>query len=405
MRENFFMKNSQTLTFRDAIKANTPTAFTSMIKPVGASCNLRCDYCYYLDKEILHSAGVISDELLEIFIKDYIESNDVNEITFCWHGGEPLLAGLPFYQRAIDLQNKYQAGKSILNTLQTNGTLIDEHWAQFFAANNFLVGVSIDGPEAIHNARRGNSFASVMRGIKAMQKAGAEFNTLSAVSSAAAGKGSEVYDFLKGIGSQFMQFLPVSEFLDNDRIAARNGKIADWSITSRDWGRFMIDIFERWVISDVGQIYVQLFDATLANTCGVRAGICSLNESCGDALIVEHTGDVYSCDHFVYPDYKLGNIAENSLKTMFRSRAQFKFGADKHTDLSPECLICEFRRLCHGECPKHRDKSGMSTLCEGYKMFFKFTRPYFEYMRSALESGQPAAIVIPFARNRMGLTF
>lgn len=397
------MKHNKTLTFRDAIKAGRSTAFVSMIKPVGSACNLRCTYCYYLDKEILHSKGVMSIELLEKYIQDYIGSNDVAEITFCWHGGEPLLAGLPFYCKALEFQAKYAAGKTIKNTLQTNGTLIDDNWARFFAANDFLIGISIDGPEAIHNARRGNSFAAAMRGVDCLKRASAQFNTLSAVSSASSGKALEIYDFLKGIGSQYMQFLPVSEFIEDDHIVARQGQIAAWSITGADWGRFMIDIFQQWVIADVGTIFVQLFDATLANHCGVRAGICSLGESCGDALIVEYTGDTYSCDHFVYPQYKLGNIAQDSLKKMFRSSAQFKFGADKHTGLNDDCIKCEFKHLCYGECPKHRDGSGMNSLCEGYKLFFKFTKPYFEFMRSALQAGQMAAMVIPFARQRMGL--
>lgn len=395
-------KNSSTLTFRDAVKVSSKSAFSAMVKPVGSACNLRCTYCYYLDKQLLHHKGVMSDEMLEKFVRDYIEGNEVDEVTFCWHGGEPLLAGLPFYERAMDLQTKYAGGKRIVNTLQTNGTMVDQRWAHFFAEHNFLVGISIDGPQAVHDARRGGSFAKAMQGVEAMQRAGAQFNTLSAVSDASAGRGVEIYRFLKSIGSQFMQFLPVSEFVEGDLIAARKGDMAPWSISARDWGRFMIDVFEEWVVQDVGRSYVQLFDATLANYCGVRAGICSLNESCGDALIVEYTGDTYSCDHFVYPEYRLGNLESSDLRTMFRSSAQFKFGADKHTGLHGDCLGCEFRRLCYGECPKHRDEQGVNMLCEGYKMFFKKTKPYFEVMRDALERGEQAAAVMPFARSRMG---
>lgn len=397
------MKNKKTLTFHDALKASSAsTAFSAMVKPVGSACNLRCSYCYYLDKEILHHHGVMSIELLEQFIKQYIEGNAVDEVTFCWHGGEPLLAGLPFYERALEFQAKYAGAKKITNTLQTNGTLVTDELAQFFAANDFLVGISIDGMEEVHNATRGNSWAKVMQGVECLKRNGAEFNTLSAVSSASAGRGVEIYRFLKSIGSRYIQFLPVQEFVQAGRIATA-GEVADFSIDARDWGRFCIDVFEDWVIGDVGEIFVQLFDATLANYCGVRAGICSLNESCGDALVVEYTGDTYSCDHFVYPEYRLGNISEQSLTQMFRSGSQFKFGADKHTGLHIDCTRCEYLKLCHGECPKHRDAQGLSALCEGYKMFFRFTRPYFEQMRDALVMERPASVVIPWARARMGL--
>ncbi|MEG0468068.1 MAG: anaerobic sulfatase maturase [Mucinivorans sp.] len=399
------MRNKKTITFSDALKAsNSSTAFSAMVKPVGSACNLRCTYCYYLDKEILHHRGVMSLEMLETFIKQYIEGNTVDEVSFCWHGGEPLLAGLPFYQRALELQAKYAGGKKIINTLQTNGTLITDEWAQFFAANDFLIGISIDGPQAVHQATRGNSFARAMRGVECLQRADAQFNTLSAVSSASAGRGVEIYRFLKSIGSRYIQFLPVQEFKDGDLIVQPGkGAVADYSISASDWGRFNIDVFEEWVTGDVGETFVQLFDATLANYCGVRAGICSLNESCGDALVVEYTGDTYSCDHFVYPEYRLGNIATDSLQKMFRSSRQFNFGAAKHTTLHEDCVRCEFLRLCHGECPKHRDESGLSSFCEGYKMFFRFTRPYFEFMRDALGQERPASTVISYARSRMGI--
>lgn len=396
------MRQRKTVTFRDAIKNTAPSAFSAMVKPVGSACNLRCSYCYYLDKETLHSRGVMSVELLEKFVKDYIQGNQVDQVTFCWHGGEPLLAGLPFYEKALEFQKRYAGNKSIVNTLQTNGTLLTDEWAQFFTRNSFLIGISLDGPQDVHNATRGNSWAHVMRGVECLQRNNTEFNTLSAVSSASAGRAVEIYKFLKSIGSKYLQFLPVQEFVADNRIAT-SGMVADFSIDSRAWGRFMIDVFDHWVLCDVGEIFVQLFDATLANHCGVRAGICSLNESCGDALVVEYTGDTYSCDHFVYPEYRLGNIGQDDLCSMFRSGSQFRFGAGKHTALSADCVMCEFLHLCHGECPKHRNENGLSVLCEGYKMFFRYTKPYFLEMRRALELGQPASVVIPWARARMGL--
>ncbi|MEG2728805.1 MAG: anaerobic sulfatase maturase [Mucinivorans sp.] len=399
------MRNKKTITFTQAAKsASNSAAFSAMVKPVGSACNLHCAYCYYIDKEILHNRGVMSMEMLETFIRQYIEGNTVAEITFCWHGGEPLLAGLPFYRRALELQAKYAGDKKIINTLQTNGTLIDKEWATFFAANDFLVGISIDGPQEVHNATRGNSFASVMRGVECLQSADVQFNTLSAVSSVSAGRGVEIYRFLKSIGSRYIQFLPVQEFKEGSLIVApAKGTVADFSIEASQWGRFNIDVFEEWVVGDVGETFVQLFDATLANYCGVMAGICSLNESCGDALVVEYTGDTYSCDHFVYPEYRLGNIGERSLASMFSSAEQFRFGAAKYAALSADCLSCQFLNLCHGECPKHRDALGRSVLCEGYKMFFRFTRPYFEFMREGLSRERPASTVIPFARHRMGI--
>lgn len=396
-------KQRRTVTFSDALKATRAAAFSAMVKPVGSACNLRCAYCYYLDKELLHAKGVMSDQMLETFIKQYIEGNQVPEVTFCWHGGEPLLAGLDFYQKALDLQEQYRGDKKIINTLQTNGTKVTDEWAQFFAANNFLIGVSIDGPKEVHNATRGNSWDAAMRGVEALQRAGVEFNTLSAVSRYSVGRGAEIYAFLKSIGSQYHQYLPVAEFLDPDGHINYAGMPADFSISAADWGRFMVDIFDRWVVADVGRVFVQLFDSTLAGTCGVPAGVCSMNESCGDALVVEYTGEVYSCDHFVYPEYRLGNIEERSLSSMFRSGVQFRFGAAKHTGLSKRCTRCPWLHLCHGECPKHRNADGLSILCSGYEHFFGHTAEYFERMRDLLEQGLPPALVMGYARQRMGL--
>lgn len=396
-------RQKRSVTFSDALKTTRATAFSAMVKPVGSACNLRCAYCYYLDKELLHSKGVMSEELLEQFVQQYIGGNQVPEVTFCWHGGEPLLAGIDFYKKAIEYQEQYRGDKKIVNTLQTNGTKVTDEWAQFFAANEFLIGVSIDGPEAVHNATRGNSFGAAMRGVEALQRAGAQFNTLSAVSRHSVGRGAEIYHFLKSIGSKYHQYLPVAEFLDTQGRISHQGTAADFSISGADWGQFMVDIFDRWVVADVGQVFVQLFDSTLAGTCGVPAGVCSMNESCGDALVVEYTGEVYSCDHFVYPEYALGNIGQQSLASMFRSGRQFRFGANKHTGLSNKCTRCKWLHLCHGECPKHRDAAGLSLLCAGYERFFSHSAPYFVRMRDLLEQGLPPALVMGYARQKMGL--
>lgn len=400
----------KTLRFSAAIKSTAPTAFTTMVKPVGSKCNLLCNYCYYLDKEIQYPtpAKVMSIELLEEYTRQYIKGNDVPSVTFCWHGGEPLMAGLDFYEKAMEFQRKYARGKKIENTLQTNATLLTDDWARFFGENNFLLGVSIDGPREIHDANRLTrgaepTFDKVLAGIEKLQRAHAEFNTLSAVSAASAGHGIEIYRFCKSIGSRFMQFLPVVEHTKQVAGYPREvicspedveSHLASWSISARDYGYFLTDIFDDWVKKDVGNYYVQMFDATLAGWCGVRAGVCSMNETCGDALVVEHNGDVYSCDHFVYPEYRLGNINENELKTMFRSRAQFEFGAAKSSSLPQKCNSCAWQHLCHGECPKHRFGDQVNALCSGLQHYYRHTAAAMEYMRDCIKQGVPPSNVM-----------
>lgn len=420
------MKRKRTLTYGDALKKSRPVAFGAMLKPIGSVCNLDCNYCYYLDKERLSPSGIktMSLDLLEEFTQQYIKSNDVPVVSFCWHGGEPLMAGKEFFRRAIELQNKYKGDKRIENSIQTNGTLLDAEWCDFFAQNNFLVGLSIDGPEAIHNANRmdrqgSGSFRRTLHGLELLRNGGVEFNTLSAVGAASTGHGREIYRFLKSLGSRYMQFLPVVEYVKNvdgyPRAVIANPNDADahraeWSISSRDYGRFMNDIFDDWVVGDVGNYYVQLFDATLAGWCGVQPGLCAFCESCGDALVVEHNGDVYSCDHFVYPEYKLGNIATDHLRSMFESPEQFRFGVAKRETLPSLCHSCRYRHLCNGECPKHRfsrcegdEHEAVNDLCQGLMSFYKHTEPYMLQMRTLLEAQQPASLVIPWARARMGL--
>lgn len=400
------------LTFADALKRSRPVAFSTVVKPVGAACNLRCAYCYYLDKEAQYEArpAVMSDDLLEEYVAQHIEANDVAEVEFCWHGGEPLIAGVDFYRRAVALQQKYRGEKIVNNTLQTNALLLTDEFCDFFAENNFLLGVSIDGVESLHDAMRRTAggeatFAKVMRGIEKLHRKGVEFNTLSAVSSLSEGRGGQTYRFLKSIGSRFMQFLPVVEYRNQGLIVppGGEGERMEWSVSARGYGRFLKDVFDEWVVQDVGQYYVQMFDATLAGWCGVRPGICSFCESCGDGLVVEHNGDVYSCDHFVYPEYRLGNIGRDDLRTMATSGAQFAFGLNKRNGLPPVCERCEWLHLCHGECPKHRFEGGVNSLCEGLGSFFKYTKPYMEFMRQCIDQGNAPSMVIQYARRRMGL--
>lgn len=419
------MKSKDIFTFRDAEKQAGPVAFSTMLKPAGSACNLDCHYCYYLDKAVQYGGrqAVMSDELLELYVKQYICANEVDTVQFCWHGGEPLLLGVDFYRRAMEFQRKYADGKRIENTLQTNGTLVDEAWCDLFASNNFLVGVSLDGPEDIHDAFRLTkggkpTFARVMETVRMFERSGVEFNTLSVVNRRCEGRGAEIYRFFRDtVHSKYMQFLPAVEhvvdkpgfhrplIVSPDREGAR---VAEWSVTAEGYGRFLCDVFDQWVVGDVGRYYVQMFDASLAQWCGVQPGVCSMGETCGDALVVEHNGDVYSCDHFVYPEYKLGNIAQTPLDEIYRTAKRREFGLNKRNTLPTECLRCKFYFACRGECPKHRfdrgaDGSPKNSLCEGLKIYFRHVEPYMKYMRDLLSKQQAPAWVMPFARKRMGL--
>ncbi len=418
------MDRKKTLTLADAWKKSRPTAFSTMVKPIGSRCNLDCSYCYYLDKADMYAGPqpTMSYELLEEYIRQYIAANDVDVVTFAWHGGEPLLAGLDWFRHAMELQQKYAGNKRIENTLQTNGTLLDDDWCAFFHEHQFLIGISLDGPRDIHDSCRLNkggqpTFDKVMRGVELMAKHGVEYNTLSTVNRKSEGRGVEVYRFLKSIGSHYMQFLPVLEYTKAVEGARRpyivpphtpGSSLAEWSVTAKGFGQFMNDVFDDWVIGDVGTYFVQLFDVALAQWAGVQPGLCSFCETCGDALVVEHNGDVFACDHFVYPDYKLGNISERTLSAIYGSKEQFRFGIDKRNGLPTQCLRCKYYFACRGECPKHRfdtaanGESGLNALCEGYRTFFSHVEPYMKYMAALLAEKQAPALVMPWARLRMG---
>ena len=398
----------------DVAKMRRAPAFGTMIKPIGSACNLDCHYCYYRDKSEIYANSMprMSEELLEVYIRQYIEGVSQQNVSFCWHGGEPLMAGLPFFRKAMELQKMYSAGKDIENTLQTNGILINEEWCRFFKDNNFLIGLSLDGPEDIHDAFRRDcggapTFSRVMHAVELMKRHEVDFNILSTVNARSEGRGAEVYRFLSSI-NRYMQFLPVVEY-----VRLRPGKrplivspdeedavTAPWSVSAKGYGQFMCDVFDVWVKYDVGRCFVQLFDVTLGNWCGVPPSLCAFGEVCGDGLVVEHNGDVYSCDHFVYPEYCLGNIKDKELADMYRSIEQQLFGRDKRDALPLECKRCSYYFLCRGECPKHRfeyAKNGepyMNALCEGYKMFFRHTDPHMRYMKMLIEKGEPASKVM-----------
>ena len=403
------MRRSVEFSYEDIVKRNERRGFTSMVKPVGSLCNMRCKYCYYLDKAALYNnhQPQMSDELLENYIRANIEGNNSPVIAFAWHGGEPLLAGKEFFRKAVALQQKYAEGRTVENSIQTNGLLVDDEWCAIFRDNNFLVGVSIDGPESIHDAHRVDAggqptFARVMRGIEKLYRNRVEYNTLTTINIHSEGRGAEVYNFLRGI-SVFMQFLPVAELLCDGRIQspeAQKADIAPWSVSARGFGEFMCDIFDIWVKKDVGRRYVQLFDATLALMVGVQPSVCSLCETCGSGLTVEHNGDVYCCDHFVYPEYKIGNIHTDRLADLAYCDRQFEFGVAKRALLPRECRHCKFYNLCHGECPKHRfiddnrGEYGKNYLCEGYKLFYEHTQTAMERMKNLILDGKPAAEIM-----------
>lgn len=359
----------------------------------------------------------MDEDVLEEYVRQYIELNTAPVVTFCWHGGEPLLAGKDYFRRIIELQRKYSGDKKIENTVQTNGILMDGEWCGFFRDHGFLVGISLDGPEDIHDAYRKDrggqaTFGRVMKAVEMMSVAGVEFNTLSVVNNLSEGRGGDVYRFLKSAGSRYMQFLPAVEYVAGGNIVppgTQGSERAEWSVSAEGFGRFMNDVFDQWVTGDVGRCYVQMFDAALSHYVGLQPGLCSMAETCGDALVVERNGDVYSCDHFVYPQYRLGNIMETDMRSMLQSGRQFSFGLAKRNSLPGQCAGCKWLFACRGGCPKHRfdttasGEDGLNTLCMGYNMFFSHADPYMRFMAERLMAKQPPALVMGWARRRMGI--
>lgn len=411
-----------TLTLEDAQRLTGPLAFNLMLKPAGSLCNLDCAYCYYLDKSGIYCGREprMSIEELEKYVRTYIQACELPEVTFNWHGGEPLVLGLDFYRRAVEFQQKYKGNKKIKNTLQTNATLVNGEWADFFAQHAFLLGVSMDGPPEVHDRYRKDrvgapSSERVLEGISKLHQAGVEYNIMATINSASEGKGLQVYQYLKGLGSAFIQFSPVVEHVVWPLRGGKPDKqarphivdpsepdavLAPWSVSPVGFGRFICDIFDYWVRYDVGRVFVNFFDCTLANWCGVQPGTCSFAETCGGNAVVEHNGDVYSCDHFVYPKYLIGNIYRDSLEAMMSSPAQVSFGIDKRNKLPRKCLRCEYWPLCHGGCPKHRfnvtdtGQTGLNALCEGYRMFFARSSSAMQKMKGFLLDGKAPALIM-----------
>ena len=359
-----------------------------MLKPVGARCNLACEYCYYLSKKQLYAdqpRHIMSEELLEHFIQEYIAAQSTSEVMFTWHGGETLLRPLSFYRCAVELQRKHANGKIISNALQTNGTLITEDWARFLHDEGWLVGVSIDGPQEFHDeyrrtAQGGPSWVKVRKGIDLLNRFSVEWNAMAVVNDYNGDYPIDFYRFFRDdLQCRYLQFTPIVE-----RMA--DGSPAPFNVGSRQWGEFLCAIFDEWVAhEDVGEMFVQIFDATLANWVGVVPGVCTLAHSCGHAGVMEWNGDVYSCDHFVFPQYKLGNLHDRHLAEMMYSPQQEAFGRMKYESLSDTCRQCPWLFACHGECPKNRIlPDGRNYLCEGYRLFFEHVAPWMDEMSEKL---------------------
>jgi len=386
--------------------------FHIMAKAIGPICNLDCKYCFYLEKENLYpekESWKMSDERLEAFIRQYIEAQPGEMVSFAFQGGEPTLLGVDYFRKVVALQKKHAGGKQIENAFQTNGTLLDDEWGEFLAENQFLVGISIDGPEDLHDSLRVDkrdrpTYKKVIRGVNVLRNHGVEFNTLTCVNSVTVNHPVRIYKFLKSIGSKYLQFIPIVERkldetaakLDLDFAAPpdlatppekrENPKMSEHAVPADAYGEFLVKIFDQWIKRDVGRVFVQIFDNALQKWLGIPGGLCYFSETCGRALALEHNGDVFACDHFVYPHYKLGNLMNDHLGGLADSPAAIAFGEAKRSRLPQYCLDCSVRFACNGECPKHRftwtpdGEWGLNYLCPAYKRFFGHVAPAMEMM-------------------------
>ncbi len=411
--------------------------FHVLAKPIGPICNLDCKYCFYLEKELLYpqpdphiDKWAMSDQVLESYIRQYIEAHDTPVVNFAWQGGEPTLLGMDFFRRVVEIEKRYANGKQIANAFQTNGVLLNDAWAEFFLEFQFLIGISIDGPRELHDAYRVDkggqpTFDRVMRGMETLQRHKVDFNTLTTLHRANADSPLEVYRFLRDNGSGYMQFIPIVERIahqvteDGLRLISPDfagaAKVAPWSVEPRQFGRFLCAIFDEWVRRDVGRTFVQLFDISLETWSGMEASLCIFRKQCGAALAIEHSGDLYSCDHFVYPENRLGSIMDSAMAALAGSEKQQKFGEAKESTLPRYCRECDVRFACNGECPKHRflttpdGEPGLNYLCAGYKMFFHHVDPAMRFMAAELAAQRAPAnvmrwVVVEDARARQGKT-
>ncbi|WP_300514297.1 anaerobic sulfatase maturase [Aliiroseovarius sp.] len=392
-----------------------PQPFNIMTKPIGPRCNIDCTYCYYLEKEKLYPSEKkfrMSDEVLESYIRQTIDASieaGMPEVNFAWQGGEPTMLGVDYFRKIVSLQTQMApAGTRVTNAFQTNGILLDDNWGAFLADNGFLVGISIDGPKAVHDRYRIDragrpTFDAVMRGLEVLKRHDVEHNALTTVHRANGGKGREVYRFLKQQGFEFIQFIPIAERSGIDGLAgapqvdmAPGNSVTEWSVAPRAYGKFLCDVFDAWFKSDIGRVFVQHFDVQVALWMGRPSPLCVFAETCGMGLALEHDGSLYSCDHYVYPEYRLGNITETPLREMLWTDRQAEFGQDKLTGLTAQCQACQFRFACNGGCPKHRfakardGEAGHNYFCESYTMFFHHAGARVREMARLVAQGRPA---------------
>ncbi|NJD55644.1 MAG: anaerobic sulfatase maturase [Nitrospirae bacterium] len=408
---------------RETRAVSTAQGIHVVAKPVGPACNLNCEYCFYLEKQALFGPGEqyrMSDAVLSAFITNYITSQPTPVVEFVWQGGEPTLLGIDFFERAVELQKPFAAQKTITNSLQTNGTLLTDEWCAFLKKHNFMVGISIDGPKVVHDRYRidragKGTFDQVMRGLRLLQKHKVEYNVLACVARETARQPLAVYRFLRGEGVEFIQFAPVVERVPNARSRQHGLRLAEpasldrketqtevtpWSVVPEEYGDFLIAIYEEWVRHDVGKVFVMNFEWALNAWIGNPSPVCVHAEQCGRSLVLEHNGDVYACDHCVYPEYRLGNVLADALPVLAERSRQSGFGVTKETALPRWCRECKVLAACRGGCPKHRfaqtcyNEPGLHYLCEGYKKFFLHIRKYQRAMPQLLENGLPVSYVM-----------
>jgi uncharacterized protein len=379
-----------------------------MAKPAGAVCNLDCRYCYYLDKRHLYPGGEpfrTTVELLERYIVQHIQASPGEAITFAWHGGEPTVLGLDYFRTIVALQRKHRPpGRRIVNNVQTNGTLLDEDWGRFLAAEGFFVGLSLDGPAELHDryrVTRGGqpTHREVVRGLRLLQRHRVRHDVLCVVHDANVGSPSAVYRYFKELGVTSLQFLPLVE-----RRPDRPGGVGEHTVPAAAFGEFLCAVFDEWVRRDVGRVAVQTFDEAARPACGLEHSLCVFRETCGDVPVLEHNGDFYACDHFVDPEHRYGNIRQTPLADLLASEAQQRFGLAKRNTLPRHCRECEVLALCHGGCPKDRfirtpdGEPGLNYLCAGYKRFFIHSRPALARLGELWRGGEPPERLMEWAR-------
>ena len=402
---------------------NNNYGYHLMAKPMGAVCNLACKYCFYLEKKSLFKEKEdyrMPYNVLEAYVKNYIETQNVPLISFVWQGGEPMLIGIDFYKKAIELQKKYSAGKKITNSIQTNGILMDDEWAVFFKNNNFMVGLSLDGPKHVHDKYRVDTnsnptFDKVMNALEIFKSHNIEYNILASVSLYSSLYALEIYDFFKSNNIKFIQFTPLVERLPDEKSQtlgfhysmpnSTQNNVTDFTVDPIKYGDFLISIFDKWVKNDVGEIFVMNFEWALTSWLLLPNTICIFSDKCGGCAVIEHNGDIYSCDHYVYPDYKLGNIVNDDVYKLMTSQKQVDFGESKEKNLPESCKLCDAFFACRGECPRHRfnffpsGEYNKSYLCDAYQKYFRHIHPYMKAMRQLIENNLPVSDVMTLDKN------